>query len=124
VRAALESIAYQIRDVLDMMHREAGLELASLQADGGPTANRFLMQFTADLTGVELHVGAVAESSPRGAALAGLLGLGIIRSLDEIAAAPREEAVFRPVMPPEEVQRLFAGWQHAVRQVLVPKTHA
>ena len=76
---------------------------------------------SAHLTGVDLRVGAIAECSPRGAALAGLLGLGLLKSLDEIAAAPREEVVYRPAMPPDDVERLFAGWRHAVRQVLVAR---
>jgi glycerol kinase len=76
------------------------------------------MQFTADLTGVELHIATMADCSALGAALAGMLGLGVYRSLDELAAAPRDETVYRPAMPPEQVQKNYAGWQRAVRQVL------
>ena len=79
VRAAQESIAYQIRDVLDMMRADAKVKLQSLHADGGPTRNTFLMQFTADLTGTEIKVAEVAESSAWGAAMNGLLGLGVYR---------------------------------------------
>ena len=63
VRAAVESISYQIRDVLDMMRRDAKVQLAQLHADGGPTRNKFLMQFTADLAQTEIRVAEVAESS-------------------------------------------------------------
>lgn len=118
VRAALESIAYQIRDVLDMMQAEAGLAVQSLHADGGPTRNRFLMQFTADLTGVELRVADVPESSAWGAAMCGLLGLGLHRSHDDLAALPRQVQIYRPQMHAEQVQQLQSGWLKAVKRVL------
>jgi glycerol kinase len=119
VRAALESIAYQVRDVLDAMRAEAGVPLQGLRADGGAVANRFLMQFTADLTGTELRVSGVPEASPLGAAAAGLLGMGACGSPEEtVAAAAHGETVYRPSMPAAEAQRLYAGWQRAIRQVL------
>jgi glycerol kinase len=118
VRAALESIAYQIRDVLEMIGSATGVAPRQLYADGAPTRNDFLMQFTADITRVELRVADVADSSARGAALAGLLGLGAVSSLAELAALPREGCVFRPQMPADEAQQLYAGWQAAVRRIL------
>jgi glycerol kinase len=118
VRAALESIAYQIRDVLDMMRADAKLELQALHADGGPTRNKFLMQFTADMTGAELKVSEVAESSAWGAAMSGLLGLGVCKSLDDLAALPRETKVFRPQMDAAKAKQLHAGWLTAVKRVL------
>jgi glycerol kinase len=84
VRAAEESIAYQIRDALDMMRAAAKIKLKNLHADGGPTRDSFLMQFTADITRVNLQIADVAESSAWGAAMNGLLGLGIYRSLNEL----------------------------------------
>lgn len=118
VRAALESIAYQIRDVLEMMRADVKLELQDLHADGGPTRNRFLMQFTADMAGVELKVSEVAESSAWGAAMNGLLGLGQCKSLDDLAVLPRETKVFRPQMDPAKAKQLHAGWLAAVKRVL------
>jgi len=118
VRAALESIAYQIRDVLDMMRADAGVRLQDLHADGGPTRNKFLMQFTADLTRTGIKVAEVAESSAWGAAMSGLLGLGICRTFAELAKLPRSQSIFRPRMKPAEVKRLHSGWQAAVRRVL------
>jgi glycerol kinase len=118
VRAALESIAYQIRDVLDMMRADSKITLQNLHADGGPTRNRFLMQFTADLTGVELKVAEVAESSAWGAAMSGLLGLGICKSLDDLAALPREVKSFRPQMDAAKARQLHHGWLAAVKRVL------
>ena len=114
VRAALEAIAYQIRDVLDMMRDRRRVTLQNLHADGGPTRNEFLMQFTADMTGVELMVSEVPESSAWGAAMAGLLGLGLCRSLDDLAALPRETRVYRPQMNAAKATLLHQGWLAAV----------
>jgi glycerol kinase len=118
VRAAQEAIAYQIRDVLDMMRTDASIKLQNLHADGGPTRNKFLMQFTADLTRTELKVSEVAESSAWGAAMNGLLGLGIYRSLDDLATLPRAQQTFRPKMKSADAKRLHDGWQQAVKRVL------
>jgi len=118
VRAAQESIAYQIRDVLDMMRADARVELKTLQADGGPTRDKFLMQFTADITGVELKVSEVAESSAWGAAMNGLLGLGIYKSLGQLAKLPRKQKIFRPRMKAAEVKKFHDGWLAAVKRVL------
>ena len=118
IRAALESIAYQIRDVLDMMRADAKIKLRNLHADGGPTRNQFLMQFTADVTRTELRVSDVAESSAWGAAMNGLLALGIYKSLDELAKLPRKQKIFRPRMNPKVVEKNYAGWKQAVKRVL------
>jgi glycerol kinase len=118
VRAALESIAYQIRDVLDMMRGEAKISLQSLHADGGPTRNRFLMQFTADLTGVDLKIAKVREASAWGAAMNGLLGMGFFKSLNELAHASGDLETFRPQMNTADAERLHHGWQAAVKRVL------
>ena len=118
VRAAQEAIAYQIRDVLDMMRTDAKVKLQYLHADGGPTRNKFLMQFTADLTRTEIKAAEVAESSAWGAAMNGLLGLGIYKSLGDLAKLPRAQQVYRPKMKPTETKRFHDGWQQAVRRVL------
>jgi glycerol kinase len=118
-RAAFESIAYQIRDALDAMRAEARVPLVALHGDGGPTASKFLMQFTADLTGVELQVATMADCSPLGAVLASQLSLGVHPSISSLADAPREETVCRPMLPPGQVAALYAGWQTAVRRSLM-----
>ncbi len=76
------------------------------------------MQFTADITGTELVVSQVAESSALGAALAGLVGLGHLKSLQDVAALPRATRVYRPTMSRDQVERLCAGWRAAVERVL------
>ncbi len=118
VRAAQEAIAYHIRDVLDMMRSDAKVKLKTLHADGGPTKNKFLMQFTADLTRTEIKVAEVTESSAWGAAMNGLLGLGICKSLEELAELPRMSTRFKPKMKAAEVKKNYAGWQTAVKRVL------
>ena len=118
VRAAQEAIAYQIRDVLEMMRAGGNVALQRLHADGGPTRNGFLMQFTADITGVELSVSEIAESSAWGAALNGFLGLGWCRSVEELATIPHESRSYRPEMPAAQVKQLHDGWLAAVSRVL------
>ena len=118
VRAALESIGYQIRDVLDMMERESGVTLQVVYADGGPTCNHFLMQFTADVIQRELVAVNSPESSALGAAFAGMLGLGIHDSLAALSELPRETTSYQPQRSDADVQRLLAGWHEAVRRLL------
>ncbi len=117
-RAAEEAIAYQIRDVLQMMRADAQIKLQNLCADGGPTRDHFLMQFTADLAELDLTVSEVPEASAWGAAMNGLLGLGVCHSLEELAALPREVRTYRPQMDPARAKRLHDGWLAAVRRIL------
>lgn len=118
VRASLESMAYQVRDVLDMMRTDAGIGLRYLHADGGPTRNRLLMQFTADLTRAKIEVAEVAESSAWGAAMNGWLGLGVHASLRELSALPRKFTAFEPRMSQSKVKQLHAQWLAAVKRIL------
>jgi glycerol kinase len=118
VRAAQEAISYQIRDVLEMMRAAAKVKLQSLHADGGPTRNKFLMQFTADLTRTEIKVAEVEESSAWGAAMSGLLGLGFCKSLRDLEQLPRSQTTFRPKISATEANHLHTGWRNAVKRVL------
>lgn len=118
-RAGYESIAYQVRDALDAMRTEASLPLANVSADGGPTVSAFLMQFTADVTGVNLRVSAVAECSALGAVVAGRIGAGTsVESAREDADRDTFRE-YRPQRSPEEVAQLMSGWQTAVRRTLL-----
>ncbi|MGD1029831.1 MAG: glycerol kinase GlpK [Opitutaceae bacterium] len=118
IRAALESIAYQVRDALDAIRSEAGIELRSLQVDGGPTANKFLMQFLADLTGIELRAASAPDRAARGAMRAGRLGLGLAAEGGISDPAPAGDQIYRPSMPAGQVEVLRQGWSRAVRQTL------
>jgi glycerol kinase len=112
-RAAFESIAFQIRDALEAMRAEAGVPLVALHADGGPSASKFLMQLTADITGTELRVPTMPDCSALGAVLSGQLGLGTHADLSAIELLPRDEVVFRPSMDAARVSSLVAGWDPA-----------
>lgn len=117
VRAALESIAYQLRDVLEMMRTEAGVELHEIRADGGPTVNAALMQFVADIVGVELRVARRADRAARGAALMGLLGSGLPIHVPSFTDGT-DDLVYRRTMAPHVAQARYSGWLRAVNQVL------
>jgi glycerol kinase len=117
VRAALESIAYQIRDVLEMMRVESNVSPQLLFADGGPTRNEFLMQFVADMLQLELVVSEVPESSARGVAFAAMLGQGDVASFTELAALPRTVRGYEPIMDANQADRLYYEWQTAVKRV-------
>src|SRR5439155_14444042 len=123
IRAAPESIAYQIRDVLDMMRSQAGVDLKTIHADGGATRNRFLMQFIADITRLDVTAAPMPDCSPLGAAMAGALGMGVYKSLEELGNLPRGDAVtYKPSMPLDQADKCHAGWKRAVNQVLAAAT--
>lgn len=119
VRAALESIAFQLGDALDVLRKDAGVALAAIHADGGPTNNRFLMQFIADIAGAEIRLAPFAECSAWGAASAGLIGLGEISSLSALAESARHGLVYAPQMAAHDSGRLLGQWRHAVRQAIL-----
>lgn len=113
-RAAVEAIAYQVRDVFDVMQAEAGADLKLLLADGGASRNAMLMQFQADIIGRPVLRSASAEASPLGAAYLAGLAIGVWPNLDAITGLPRPREPFEPRMPAPERARLYAGWQTAV----------
>jgi glycerol kinase len=113
-RATIEAIAYQVRDVFDVMRTESRGNIGVLLADGGASRNNTLMQFQADIIGRPVLRSASAEASPLGAAYLAGLGVGIWRSLDEIGQLPRPRESFDPRMPALERSALYAGWQTAV----------
>ena len=116
-RAALESIAYQTRDVLDAMRQDTGTRPPSLRADGGAAGNGFLMQFQADAAGVPIERSAVRETTALGAGYLAGLGAGFWRDQSELAALWRADAVFEPRMSADERESLYAGWLKAVGRV-------
>lgn len=118
VRAALESIGYQLRDVLDSMRGDTGVALQRLHGDGGATANRFLMQFCADISGVDLRVANNPNLSALGAAWMGMLGLGIHTDFSDLAKLPQEGETYQPHVPEATAAQWLSGWHSAVKQVL------
>ncbi|MEI7989886.1 MAG: FGGY-family carbohydrate kinase, partial [Chloroflexota bacterium] len=119
IRAALEAIAYLTTDILESMSREGNVKLRSIHADGGSTGNRFLMQFMADMTRLKVRAANLPELSALGVALAGGLGMGIFDSLENLQHLPLSFTDYTPVMSYEQSEKLYAGWKHAVKQVLV-----
>lgn len=121
-QAALESIAYQVRDVFDRMGEASGQELTVLLADGGVTRNDRLMQFQADILGVPVQRNDTPELSALGAAYLAGLATGVWRDTAEIAALPRSVVRFDPDMQAEQRASLYRGWQDALaRSVLRPR---
>ncbi|SFE01388.1 glycerol kinase [Paenibacillus catalpae] len=119
VRATLESIAYQTKDVLDAMEQSAGIPLQSLCVDGGAIRNNLLMQFQSDLLEVPVERPVVSETTALGAAYLAGLAVGYWQGREEILEQRRLDSVFEPAMAPERVSELYAGWQKAVKAALV-----
>ncbi|MEU5608689.1 glycerol kinase GlpK [Streptomyces sparsogenes] len=114
IRATLESIAYQIRDVISCMEADSGISAREIKVDGGATANNFLMQFQADLLDVPVLRPTVIESSARGAAFLAGLATGFWKDRAELADTFRLERRFDSAMDRAQADRLYAGWQKAV----------
>jgi glycerol kinase len=117
VRAALEALAYQTRDVADAMVAAAGAPLRALRVDGGAAANGFLMQFQADILGVPVDRPRVVETTAMGAAFLAGIGTGFWASQGELAQARRIDRRFTPRMRPETREALYQGWKQAVARV-------
>jgi glycerol kinase len=117
-RAAFEAMSYQVRDVLDMVKIESGIQVHSLRCDGGPTASDFLMQFTADVLGIELEVSEDPHCSALGAARMAALGIGWYSDTRALAALPTESRTYRRTRDAGLVDHDYRGWQQAVQQVL------
>jgi glycerol kinase len=115
-RAALESIAYQVADLLDAMEADARVRLSELRVDGGASANGLLMQFQADLLGVPVARPVVTETTALGAAYLAGLAVGYWKGVDEIGRQRRVDKVFEPKLPRERAQELRAGWKRAVER--------
>jgi glycerol kinase len=118
IRAVLESLAYQTRDVLTAMQADAGLSLKALRADGGAIANDFTAQFQADLLDIAVERPMVKETTALGAAYLAGLATGFWESRQQIAQQRQVERTFAPQMPAEQRERLYAGWQRAVEATL------
>jgi glycerol kinase len=117
VRATLESIAHQSRDVVDCFRSDAGLTLDALRVDGGACQNDFLMQFQADVLGVPVARPAVLEVTALGAAALAGLGVGFWRDRSELASAlGAGRTRFEPQMSADQRESLYAGWQRAVER--------
>ena len=119
VRAALESLAFQVADLVGAMEADAGFPFRELHVDGGASANDFLMQFQSDVLSCELHRPACLETTALGAAyLAGLSG-GFWKNVDELSSLHADGTRFAPQMADQTRESLLEGWRQAVRAVMV-----
>ncbi|WP_238907607.1 glycerol kinase GlpK [Clostridium sp. YIM B02506] len=118
MRAALESIAYQVKDALEVIEKEADIKVKKLNIDGGVSANKTYNQFLADLLDCSIEKKLNEELSPIGAALLGGLGLGMWTSIDEISKLSYDSEVYQSKMCSDIRDRLYSEWQNAVESVL------
>ena len=118
IRAALESIAYQTRDVIRAVEQDTGIHLSTLRVDGGASRNGFLMQFQSDILGVTVIRPRISETTALGAACLAGLAVGFWRDKADIKAMWQPDAIFRPDMADEQRRRLIGGWDRAVGRSL------
>jgi glycerol kinase len=116
-RATLESVCYQTYDLLTAMTGDGATPPAALRVDGGMIENAWLMQFLADILGVEVDRPVIGETTALGAAYLAGLHAGIYSSLDDVATRRRERDSFSPQMPPDQRAKLVTGWQAAIDRV-------
>lgn len=114
IRAALEAIAYQSRDLLDAMSKDSGVELKQIKVDGGAVANDFLMQFQADITNVDVLRPELTETTAMGAAFLAGLAVGFWNSTAELKHKAVVERRFKPQLNDAQRATLYNGWQEAV----------
>jgi len=115
VRATLESVAYQTKDVLDVMEKDSGIALQALRVDGGMVPNNFLMQFQSDMLRVRVERPKVQETTALGAAYLAGLAVGYWADEQDIAANWQLERVFKPQMAVKDSKERYRGWKKAVR---------
>lgn len=118
VRAALEAVCYQTRDLLEAMADDGLPPPRTLRVDGGMAANNWLMQFLADILAVPVERPMEIETTALGAAYLAGLGAGVFASLDDVAAGWRRDRLFEPGMTAERRDYLYAGWRNAVSRAL------
>lgn len=118
VRATLDSMAYQTKDVLSAMEADSGIKLAALKVDGGAVANNMLMQFQADLLGVPVDRPQIIETTALGAAYLAGLAVGVWSSKEELKKSWKLDNRFEPAMAEEESAKLYKGWRKAVKHAM------
>ncbi|MDD5288248.1 MAG: glycerol kinase GlpK [Dehalococcoidales bacterium] len=116
VRATLEAIAYQVRDVADLMSTEANVKIPFLRVDGGGTANSLLMQFQSDILGIPIRLTAVPDTTALGAGYLAGLAVGMWKDTEEIAQKCYTSRTFEPQMKADQREMLYNDWKRAVER--------
>ena len=115
IRATLESLAYQVNDVLKAMEADSGIEVRALKVDGGASANNFLMQFQSDMIGAPVHRPDCVETTAMGAAYLAGLAVDYWTNKESVIQNWQVDRVFKPGMPEEERLKKIKGWDKAVK---------
>jgi glycerol kinase len=118
VRAALEAMCYQTKDVVNAMQHDSGLKIKKLKVDGGAVANNFLCQFQADILGIDVVRPKVIEITSLGAAYLAGLAVKMWKTPYDIKKCWKKGRIFKPTMSKRESARLYSGWLEAVRRTL------
>ena len=114
IKATLEGIAYQCKDVFDIFEKETGTRIQSLRVDGGATGNKFLMQFQSNILGCDIKLPKCLETTALGAAYLAGLNSGFYKNADDIKKIHSYQAEYASKMKKEEVERRYNGWKKAV----------
>lgn len=118
VRATLEAMAFQTRDVFELMQQESGISLKTLRVDGGAAANNLMMQFQSDVLGVEVDRPDVVETTALGVAIMAGYSAGIWKSLEECARLRKADAQFSPSKPKSQTEKQYQAWKRAVKATM------
>lgn len=118
LRAALEAIAYQVKDLVDMMSEKAGVKVRELRVDGGPTKNNFLMQFQADMLGTDISCSDIEEASALGAVIMNGFARKVWTDFETVASKRKSRNHITPEMSSEKVVSLHNGWLNAVHTLI------
>lgn len=119
VKATLQSIAYQVRDVIDTMQIDSGIDIQVLKVDGGAAMNSFLMQFQSDIIGIDIARAKNLETTALGAAFLAGLAVGYWKDLEELQALNETGELFTPSMNDARKEQLYKGWKRAVKATRV-----
>jgi|SRR5699024_4256508 len=119
VRAGLESIAYQVKDIIQLIYEETNLTVKELRVDGGATSNDFLMQFLSDVLGIKVVVSNISELSALGSIYLGGLGTSIWGSIDDICQLNNNRRIFKPKMNQEKSNQYYSEWKNAIHSLLI-----
>nr|WP_241247476.1 glycerol kinase GlpK [Lactobacillus acetotolerans] len=119
IKATLQSLAYQTKDVVDTMQVDSGIKIPTLRVDGGASNNNYLMQFQADILGTRIERAKVAETTGMGAAFLAGLAVGYWKNIDELKNVSVVGQTFESKMGEQERKHLYAGWKRAVKATQV-----